>query len=102
MGRYVSIARGTPELSRAWEEKWKAIATGKAPKAVLDAMKKIKIITLEVSVANGLAFWVTEVKDEDLLEVQKFIHYFTDVVKMELYPVMSIEDFSKLMLSEWK
>jgi hypothetical protein len=102
MGRFVSIVRGTPELSRAWEEKWKTVATGKAPKAVLDAMKKIKIITAGVSVANGLAFWVTEVKDEDWLEVQKFIRYFTDVVKMEMYPVISVEDFSKLMLSEWK
>jgi len=102
MGRYFTIVRGTPELSRAWEERWKAVTTGKAPKPVLDAMKKAKIITGGVSVANGLAFWVTEVKDEDLLEVQKFIHYFTDVVTMELYPVISVEDFSKLMLSEWK
>ena len=102
MGRYVSIARGTPELARAWEERWKAIATGKAPKAVLDAMKKIKIITGEVSVANGLAFWVMEIKDEDLLETQKFARYFTDVVRMEQYPVISLEDFNKLMLSEWK
>ena len=102
MGRYVSIARGTPELAQAWEERWKTIATGKAPKAVLDAMKKIKIITLEISLANLLAFWVIEVKDEDLLETQKFIHYFTDVVTMELYPVIRVEDYSKLMLSEWK
>ena len=102
MGRYVTIARGTPELSRAWEEKWKTVATGKAPKAVLDALKKIKIITIEVSVANLLAFWVTEVKDEDWLEVQKLVRYTTDVVKMEMYPVISLEDFNKLMLSEWK
>jgi len=102
MGRYVSIARGTPELARAWEERWKAIATGKAPKPVLDAMKKIKIITLEVSVANLLAFWVIEIKDEDLLETQKFARYLTDVVRIEMYPVISIEDFGKLMLSEWK
>jgi hypothetical protein len=102
MGRYVNIVRGTPELAQAWEERWKAIATGKAPKAVLDALTKVKIITLEISLANGFALWVTEVKDEDWLEVQKFIHYFTDVVKMEMYPVISLEDFNKLMLSEWK
>ena len=102
MGRYVTIVRGTPELAQAWEERWKAVATGKAPKAVLDAMKKVKVITVEVSMANGLAFWVTEVKDEDLLEIQKFLRYFTDVVRMEQYPVISLEDFNKLMLSEWK
>jgi hypothetical protein len=100
MGRFVSIARGTPELSRAWEEKWKTVATGKAPKAVLDAMKKIKIITAEISVANGLAFWVMEIKDEDLVETQKFARYFTDVVTMEIYPVISLEDFNKLVMSE--
>lgn len=97
MGRYVSIARGTPELARAWEEKWKTVATGKAPKPVLDAMKKIKIITAEVSVANGLAFWVMEIKDEDWLETNKFARYFTDVVTMEIYPVISIEDFNTLI-----
>jgi len=97
VGRYVSIARGTPELARAWEEKWKTVATGKAPKPVLDAMKKIKIITAEVSVANGLAFWVMEIKDEDWLETNKFARYFTDVVTMEIYPVISIEDFNTLI-----
>jgi len=102
MARYVTILRGTPELARAWEERWKAIATGKAPKAVLDAMKKVKIITVEISVANLLAFWVTEAKDEDWLEIQKFIRYSTDVVRMEIYPVISLEDYNKLMMSEWK
>jgi hypothetical protein len=98
MGRYVTIVRGTPELAQAWEERWKAVATGKAPKTVLDAMKKVKVITVEVSMANLLAFWVAEVKDEDWLEFQKFVRYFTDVVRMEIYPVISIEDFNKLIM----
>jgi len=102
MGRYVSVVRGTPELARAWEERWKTVATGKAPKAVLDAMKKVKIITVEVSLPNLLAFWVIEIKDEDWLEVQKFMRYFTDVVRIEQYPVISIEDYNKLMTSVWQ
>ena len=102
MARYVTIVRGTPELASAWVEKWKAVATGTAPKAVLDAMKKVKVITVEVSIANNLAFWVTEVKDEDFLETTKFVRYFTDVVRMEMYPVISLEDYNKLIMSEWK
>ena len=36
-------------------------------------------------------------KDEDLLEVQNVTRYFTDVVKMESYPVIKLEDYNEIV-----
>jgi hypothetical protein len=95
MVRFVSITRWTPETARALAERWMAVVNGTAPKAVLDAFAKIKIITQEISLPNRLAVMVSEVEEKDLLAIVPLSMYMQDVCTQEEYPVMSMEDYLK-------
>jgi len=93
MVRFVSITRWTPETARALEERWMTVVNGTAPKAVLNAFAKVKIITQEISLANRFSVMVFEVEEKDLLATTPLGMYFQDVCTEEEYPVMSMEEY---------
>ena len=95
MVRFVEITRWTPETARALAERWMTVVNGTAPKAVLDAFAKIKIITQEISLPNRLAVMVSETEEKDLVETTPLSMYMQDVCTQEEYPVMSMEDYLK-------
>jgi len=95
MVRFVSITRWTPETARALAERWMTVVNGKAPKAVLNAFAKIKVITQEISLANRFAVMVFEVEEKDLVDTTPLSMYMQDVCTQEEYPVMSMEDYLK-------
>jgi len=95
MVRFVSIVRWTPQTARALRERWDTIIKGTAPKAVLDAFAKFKIITQEISLANRFAVMVSEVEEKDLVDTTPLSMYMQDVCTEEEYPVMSMEDYLK-------
>jgi len=93
MVRFVSITRWTPETARAVRERWDTIIKGTAPKPVLDAFAKTKIITQEISLSNKIVLTVFEVEEKDMIEVVPFSLYMQDVCTQEEYPVLSMEDY---------
>ena len=93
MVRFVSITKWTAETARAVRERWNTIAKGTAPKAVLDAFAKIKIITFEISLPNRFVLAVWEAEEKDLIEIVPFSLYLQDVCTQEEYRVMSMEDY---------
>jgi hypothetical protein len=95
MVRFVSITRWTPETARALYERWMTVVNSTAPKPVLDAFAKIKIITQEISLANKFAVMVFEIEEKDLIETTPLSMYMQDVCTEEEYPVMSMEDYLK-------
>lgn len=96
MVRFVSITRWTPQTVRALGERWMSVVNGTAPKAVLEAFAKIKIITQEISLSNRFALMVFEIEEKDLLETALVSGYMQDVCTEEEYPVMSMEDYLKV------
>jgi hypothetical protein len=93
MVRIVTITRWTPETARAIRERWNTIVKGTAPKAVLDAFAKIKIITSEVSLPNRFGVMVYEIAEKDIVEATPVSLYMQDVCTQEEYPVVSMEDY---------
>jgi hypothetical protein len=95
MVRFVSITRWTPETARALQERWMTVINGTAPKAVLNAFAKIKVITNEVSLSNRFALMLFETEEKDLVETVLLSIYMQDVCTQEEYTVMSMEDYLK-------
>jgi hypothetical protein len=93
MVRIVTITRWTPETARAIRERWNTIVKGTAPKVVLDAFAKIKIITNELSLPNRLGVMVYEIAEKDIVEVTPVSLYMQDVCTQEEYVVVSMEDY---------
>lgn len=93
MPRFVNIVRWTPQTARALRERWNTVITGKAPKAVLDAFSKIKVVTFEISLGNNFSLMVYEVEEKDLVEANIVAYYLAGVCKMETYPVISVQDY---------
>ncbi|KPV64389.1 MAG: hypothetical protein AOA66_0200 [Candidatus Bathyarchaeota archaeon BA2] len=96
MVRFVTITRWTPQTARALDERWNTVITGKAPKAVLDAFAKVKVIALEISMGNNLSVLVYEIEEKDLVEANIVGRYLKDVCTMETYPTIAFEDFLKV------
>ena len=96
MVRFVTITRWTPETARALRERWMTVVNGTAPKAVLNAFTKYKVIAQEISLANNLAFMLMEVPEKDLVASSIVTAYLQDVCTMESYTVMSFEDYMKV------
>ena len=90
---FVTITRWTPETARALQERWMKVINGTAPKPVLDAFAKYKIITQVISPTNRFALMVTEVKEEDYGETLPLSMWLQDVCTQEGYTVVSMEDF---------
>jgi hypothetical protein len=95
MVMFVTITRWTPETARALQERWMKVINGTAPKPVLDAFAKQKIITQVISLMNRFALTVSE--EEDYREGLPLGMYFQDVCTQEYYPVVSMEDYLKAL-----
>jgi len=95
MVRFISITRWTPETARALVERWMTVINGTAPKAVLNAFAKIKVIANEISLPNRLVVMIFEVDEKDLVDTVPLSMYMQDVCTQEEYPVMSMEDYMK-------
>jgi len=93
MGLFVTISRYTPEQAEALDERWDTVLNGTAPKAVLDALGKIKIINHVTSPQNGFAVMISEVTDQTWLDGTLVCRYMSDVCTMESYPVCSMEQW---------
>ena len=96
MVRFVSITRWTPQTVRALDELWNTVTTGKAPKAVLDAFAKFKVIAFEFSLGNNLVVMVSEVEEKDLVDAAIVTRYLQSVCTMESYQTISFEDYLKV------
>ena len=97
MVMFVGIIRWTPETARALQERWMTVVNGTAPKPVLDAFAKSKIITQVVSLSNRFAVMVSEIAEKDMVEANIVNSYFQDVCTQESYAVMSMEDWLKVV-----
>jgi len=95
MVMFVTITRWTPETARAVAERWMTVVNGTAPKPVLDAFAKLKIITQAISLPNRFTVMVYEVAEKDLIETTALSMYFQDVCMQEQSTVMSMEDYMK-------
>jgi len=96
MARYVTIIRWTPQTARAIRKRWDTVVNGTAPKAVLDAFAKTKVIAQEISLDNNLSVMVYEVEEKDIVEGSVVSLYLQDVCTQETYPVISFEDWMKV------
>jgi hypothetical protein len=96
MGLFVSIFRYTPEQAHALEERWDTVLNGTAPKVVMDAFSKMKIINMVDSYHGGFSLCIAEVTDETWLDGTLINRYLADVATFETYPCVSIEDSLKL------
>jgi len=94
---YVSITRWTPQTALALRKRWDTVVKGTAPKAVLDAFAKFKVITQVMSLVNNLSVMVYEIEEKDSVETNNVAVYLQDVCTMETYPVISFEDWMKVM-----
>ncbi|MDH5376091.1 MAG: hypothetical protein OEW95_09825 [Candidatus Bathyarchaeota archaeon] len=94
---FVSITRWTPETARALQERWMMVVNGTAPKPVLDAFAKYKIMTQVISPTNRFSFMVAEVKEKDYGETLPLSMWLQDVCTQEAYTVVSMEDFFKAL-----
>ena len=93
MALYVTITRWTPQTTRALEQRYMTLINGTAPKAVLDAFAKFKIITQAISLVNNLSVMVYEIEEKDIVEANNVAHYIEDVCTMETYPAITQEDW---------
>ena len=93
MGLFVSISRYTPEQAEALEKRWDTILDGTAPKAVMDAWARMKVIAMVASPQNGFNLSVLEVTDQTWIDGTVVCRYMSDVCSMETYPVCSVEQW---------
>ena len=92
---FVTITRWTPETARALPERWMTVVNGTAPKPVLNAFAKMKIITQVISLANRFAVMVSEIEEKDLAETIPLSIYLQNVCTQEQCTVMTMEDWLK-------
>jgi uncharacterized protein YlxP (DUF503 family) len=97
MVMFVTITRWTPETARAMQKRWMKVVNGTAPKPVLDAFAKEKIITQVISLTNRFTLMVSETEEKDLSETLPLSMYFQDVCTQESYVVSSMEDYFKAL-----
>ncbi len=93
---FVSITRYTPDQAEALEERWNTIMNGTAPKAVVDAFSKMKIVNMVQSPQNCFSLAIVDVTDQTWLEGTLICRYLADVATQENYPCVSAEDALKL------
>jgi len=70
---FVTITRWTPETARALPERWMTVVNGTAPKPVLDAFAKMKIVTQVISLANRFAVMVSEIEEKTSLKLSRLV-----------------------------
>lgn len=96
MVRFATIIRWTPQTARAVDEQWNTVVKGTAPKAVIDAFGKIKIIAFESSLASHLAVLVYEVEEKDIFDAFIVYRYMQGVCTFETYWTISFDEFLKV------
>jgi hypothetical protein len=96
MGLFVTISRYTPEQAEATEKRWDTLLTGTAPKAVMDALAKMKIIAQVASPQNGFSLMIVDVTDQTWFDGTLLCRYMADVCSLESYPVCSMEQWLKV------
>jgi len=95
MVMFVNITRWTPETARALAERWMTVINGTAPKPVLEAFAKSKIITQVISMPNRFAVMISETDEKDLADTVPLSMYMQDVCTQEQCTVMTMEDYLK-------
>jgi len=95
MVMFVTITRWTPKTVRALTERWMTVINGTAPKPVLNAFAKMRIITQVISLPNRFAIMVSEIAEKDLAETTPLSMYMQDVCTQEQCTVMTMEDWLK-------
>ncbi len=96
MGLFVTITTWRPENGEAMEKRWDTILNGTAPKVVMDAMAKMKVITQVVSPQSGFSLMVMEVTDQTWMDGTLLCRYMSGVCSMVTSPVVSMEDWLKI------
>ncbi|MBM4444665.1 MAG: hypothetical protein FJ020_05090 [Chloroflexi bacterium] len=96
MGLFVTIGRWTPDQAEAMDRRFDTLLNGTAPKAVMDAWAKMKIIAQVISPQNGCSVMVVDVTDQTWLDGTLICRYMEDVVSLESFPVCSLEEYLKV------
>jgi len=96
MGRYVTIIRWTAEQAEELAGRARAVRELKAPKEILAAVAKMKIISTAYSPSNFFNIVIFEVDDKDFVEANLVTVYYMNTCSMETYPVLSEADTLKL------
>ncbi|MDM8001036.1 MAG: hypothetical protein QUS33_13895 [Dehalococcoidia bacterium] len=96
MGLFVWIARYTPEQSIGVENRWNTMANGTAPKAVLEAWGRIKVLEMLPSPQNGFAMMVVDVPEDAWVDAAVCARYMADVWSLESYPVINMEQYAEM------
>jgi len=78
------------------ERRWDTLLNRTAPKAVMDAFAKMKIIAQVISPQNGCSVMVVEVTDQTWLDGTVVSRYVGDVASLECFPVCSLEEWLKV------
>lgn len=96
MGLFVTISTWRPENGGAMEKRWDTILKGTAPKVVMDAMAKMKVVAQVVSPQSGFSLMLMEVSDATWMDGTLLCRYMQDVCSMVTSPVVSMEDWLKI------
>lgn len=88
MGRYVTILRWKPEQAREIFRVSQSLTNGKAPKEIIAAAAKMKMISQSFCPSNNLSILTFEVDDNDFGEVSLVTLYLQGCCSMETYPVL--------------
>jgi len=88
MGRYVTILKWKPENARELFRLSQSLTNGKAPKEIIAAMAKMKMISQSYSPYNNLSVLTYEVDDNDIVEATIVTLYLQRCCSMETYPVL--------------
>ena len=90
---FVNITRWTPETARALTDRWMTVVNGTAPKPVLNAFAKMRIISQVISLPNRFAIMISEIAEKDLPETTPLSMYMQDVCTQKQCTVMTMEDW---------
>ncbi|MFX0187193.1 MAG: hypothetical protein ACFE8A_05600 [Candidatus Hodarchaeota archaeon] len=96
MARYVTIFRWKPENAREAFQITQSLPNRTAPKEILAAAAKIKIISQNFCPYNNLSIVIYEIDEKDFVETSLITMYFQGVFSMETYPVLNEADSTKL------
>ena len=93
--RFLTLYKWTPKTARAAAQRWITMFDGTAPQAVMDAIKKVKVIDIEFSAASQFISEVYEIADADFTSVAPAMIYLQEVFEVETHVVQSAEEWSK-------
>ena len=96
MGRYVTIFRWTADQAQELNRRSRTLTDLTAPKEVLAAVAKIKMISTAYAPNNFFNIVIYEVDEKDMVEATLVSIYFMTTCSMETYPVLSEADSLKL------